>query len=54
VASGIDLSRQLREVELDQHLEQAAAIGAVIGLGSEELEERLRIATDRVKEKELK
>jgi GntR family transcriptional regulator len=54
VAGGGDLGRQLREAELDQHLDQAAALGAILGLGSEELEERLRIATDRVKEKELK
>jgi DNA-binding transcriptional regulator YhcF (GntR family) len=51
---GGDISRQLREVELRQHLEQAARLGAILGLGPEELEERLRIATDVVKEKELK
>jgi len=54
VAGGADLSRQLREEELDQHLEQVATLGAILGLGSEELEERLRIAADRVREKELK
>src|SRR5215813_1926746 len=28
---GTDLSRQLREAELDQHLEHAATIGAILG-----------------------
>jgi GntR family transcriptional regulator len=51
---GGDISRQLREAELRQHLEQAARLAAILGLGSEDLEERLRVATDVVKEKELK
>jgi GntR family transcriptional regulator len=54
VAGGGDLGRQLREVELEQHLDQAARLGAILGLEHEELEERLRTATDRVKDKELK
>jgi GntR family transcriptional regulator len=54
VAGGGDLGRQLREEELEQHLEQAAKLGAILGLGPEELEERLRAAADRVGEKELK
>jgi GntR family transcriptional regulator len=54
VAGGGDLGRQLREAELEQHLDQAARLGAILGLEHEELEERLRTATDRVKDKELK
>ena len=54
VAGSGDLGRQLREAELDQHLEQAARLGGVLGLGQEELEERLRTAADRIREKELK
>jgi GntR family transcriptional regulator len=54
IAGGGDLGRQLREAELDQHLEQAARLGGILGLGQEELEGRLRTAADRIKEKELK
>jgi GntR family transcriptional regulator len=54
VAGSGDLGRQLREAELDQHLEQAARLGGILGLGQEELEERLRTAADRIREKELK
>src|SRR3954454_5559357 len=41
VASGGNLSKQLREAELDQHLEQAAKLAAILGLEQEELEARL-------------
>jgi hypothetical protein len=44
----------LREAELDQHLEQAARLGGILGLGQEDLEDRLRTAADRIREKELK
>jgi GntR family transcriptional regulator len=54
VAGGGDLGRQLREAELDQHLEQAARLGGILGLGQEDLEDRLRTAADRIREKELK
>jgi GntR family transcriptional regulator len=54
VAGGGDLGRQLREAELDQYLEQAAKLGGILGLGQEELEERLRTASDKIREKELK
>ena len=54
VAGSGDLGRQLREAELDQHLEQAARLGGILNLGQEELEERLRIAADRIREKELR
>jgi GntR family transcriptional regulator len=49
-----DLGRQLRDAELNQHLEQAARLGAILGLEHEELEERLQAATERIKETELK
>ena len=54
VAGSGDLGRQLREAELVQHLEQAARLGGILNLGQEELEERLRIAADRIREKELR
>jgi GntR family transcriptional regulator len=54
VAEGIDLGIQLREAELDQHLEQAAKLSALLGLGIDEMEDRLRGAADRIAEKEIK
>jgi len=52
VAAGADLGATLREAELDQHLDQAARLGATMGLKARELEARLRAAVDRVTEKE--
>ena len=42
VAETADLSAQLRRVELDTHLEAAAAIGRQLGIGDDELAARLR------------
>ena len=47
VAEGVDLSTRLREADLDQHLDQAARLGMLLGLRTEELEGRLRAAVDR-------
>ena len=52
VASNPGLGARLREQELEQHLEQATRIAAVLGIRPRELEERLREAGDRVMEKE--
>jgi GntR family transcriptional regulator len=52
VASTPGLGARLREQELEQHLEQASKIAAVLGLRPSELEERLRDASDRLAEKE--
>lgn len=54
VAEGIDLGTQLREAELNQHLEQAAKLGALLNLGIDEMEDRLSAAADRIAEKEIK
>jgi GntR family transcriptional regulator len=50
VAEGVDLSSKLREAELDQHLDQAARLGALLGMNHAELEERLRASADRIME----
>ena len=52
VASKPGLGAQLREQELEQHLEQATRIGALLGLRPKDLEHRLREAGDRIAEKE--
>lgn len=54
VAENADLGVRLREAELDQHLEQAARLGTALGLGVEDLEERLRTVVDRVSAVEIK
>ncbi|HEY4363806.1 MAG TPA: GntR family transcriptional regulator [Bryobacteraceae bacterium] len=53
VAEGVDLGIQLREAELDQHLEQAAKLGAMLGMTSRDLEKRLRSVVEKSVEKEL-
>jgi GntR family transcriptional regulator len=50
VAENSDLGARIREQELGQHLEQAARIGAQLGLDSRELESRLRVACDQLAE----
>src|SRR5580658_6796559 len=52
VASKPGLGAQLREQELEQHLEQATRIAAMMGIRPKELEHRLREASDRIVEKE--
>lgn len=46
------LGARLREQELEQHLEQATRIAALLGIRPKELEHRLREAGDRISEKE--
>jgi GntR family transcriptional regulator len=48
VASTPGLGMRLREQELEQHLEQATRIAAMLGMRPRELENRLREAGDRV------
>jgi GntR family transcriptional regulator len=52
VASNAGLGMRLREQELEQHLEQATRIAAMLGIQPRELEHRLREAGDRLAEKE--
>jgi GntR family transcriptional regulator len=52
VASNPGLGSRLREQELEQHLEQATRIAAMLGIRPKELEHRLREAGDRISEKE--
>jgi GntR family transcriptional regulator len=52
VASTPGLGARLRERELEQHLEQATRIAALLGIHPQELEQRLRGAGDRISEKE--
>ena len=52
VASTPGLGARLRERELQQHLEHATRIAAMLGLQPTELEARLREAGDRIAEKE--
>ena len=52
VASRPGLGARLREQELQQHLEQATRIAAMLGIQPRQLEARLREAGDRVAEKE--
>lgn len=47
VASTPGLGAKLRERELEQHLEQAMRIAALLGIQPKELEEKLREAGDR-------
>jgi GntR family transcriptional regulator len=42
VAEGVDLSQKLAEQELDQHLEAAVRVAALLDLDQEQLAERLR------------
>ena len=52
VASTPGLGARLRERELQQHLEQATRIAALLGIRPRQLEARLREAGDRIAEKE--
>jgi GntR family transcriptional regulator len=52
VASTPGLGARLREQELEQHLEQASRIAALLGIRPKQLENRLREAGDRISEKE--
>jgi len=48
VAPNADLGTKIREQELQKHLEQAARLGAVLGLRPKDLESRLRATRDRL------
>lgn len=52
VASTPGLGIQLQQRELQQHLEEATRLAAMLGIRPKELEHRLREAGDRVAEKE--
>jgi GntR family transcriptional regulator len=52
VASAPGLGARLREQELQQHLDQATRIAAMLGIRPKQLEARLREAGDRIAEKE--
>jgi GntR family transcriptional regulator len=52
VAATAGLGARLRQQELEQHLEQATRIAAMLGIQPTELENRLREAGDRIAEKE--
>jgi GntR family transcriptional regulator len=51
VARNAGLGMRLREQELEQHLQQATRIAAVLGIRPQELEHRLRAAGGRFAEK---
>lgn len=46
VANNVDLSRQLKHEELDEHLRAAAEIGKHLGLTADDLAQRLREAAE--------
>jgi GntR family transcriptional regulator len=46
VANNVDLSRQLKHEELDEHLRAAAEIGKHLGLTTDDLAQRLREAAE--------
>ena len=52
VASGSQLGIRLQEQELQQHLEQAIRLSSLLGIRRDELEERLREASDTLAAKE--
>ncbi len=47
VAENVELSRNLREEELDEHLARAAAVGRELGMSMTALESRLRDVSRR-------
>lgn len=52
VAANPGIGARIREEELEQHLQQAMRIAALLGMHPNELEDRLREAGDRLAEKE--
>jgi GntR family transcriptional regulator len=52
IASGAGLGTRLRAQELDDHLERATRLAAMLGIRPKELASRLREASDRLSEKE--
>lgn len=53
VAETPGLAERLREKELQQHLEEAIRIATQLGMNPSDVEERLRLVTERLTEKEL-
>lgn len=53
VSATAGLGTKLREQELEQHLEQARRIAAMLGIRPKELEQRLREAGGGISEKEI-
>ena len=49
VAEDVSLGTSLKEQELDEHLEAAAAIGRLLGLDADALAERLRTIHDQLR-----
>lgn len=47
VADKVELGRQLREQELDQHLDRAVEVAHELGMGSKALQGRLNVAFKR-------
>jgi GntR family transcriptional regulator len=52
VAPDPDLGKRIREEELNQHLEEAARTGALLGLSPKDLDKRLRESCDRLAQAE--
>src|SRR6478752_6395538 len=48
VASGADVGARIYEQELEKHLEQAARLAALLGLGTRELQRRIREAAGQL------
>ena len=48
VASGADVGARIYEQELEKHLEQAARLAALLGLGIRELQRRIREAAGQL------
>ncbi len=53
VAPNPELGPRLHDEELGEHLEQAARLGALLGLTHKEIAQRLREATDRLNQAKL-
>ena len=53
IAPNPDVNPRIYEEELDDHLEQAARLGALLGLAEDELGGRLREATTRLAENQM-
>lgn len=52
VAAGVDIGARIYEKELEKHLEEAARLAALLGLGSRELQRRVRDAAEQLAEAE--
>jgi GntR family transcriptional regulator len=52
VAAGVDLASRIYEQELEKHLEEAVRLAALLGLGSRDLQRRVRDASEHLAEAE--